>query len=43
MFDSLSLKFKSSEYILEIEKIKNQFPLKPLVVVINQLDLLSGK
>ena len=41
LFDSLKFKAQSSEYIIEIEKIKNQFPLKPLVVVINKLDLLS--
>ncbi|EIA07256.1 tRNA uridine-5-carboxymethylaminomethyl(34) synthesis GTPase MnmE [Flavobacterium frigoris] len=41
LFDSLKFKALSLEYIIEIEKIKNQFPLKPLVVVINKLDLLS--
>jgi tRNA modification GTPase len=41
LFDSLKFKVQSSEYIIEIEKIKNQFPLKPLVVVINKIDLLT--
>ena len=41
LFDSLKFKIQSSEYILEIEKIKNQFPLKPLVVIINKLDLMT--
>ena len=41
LFDSLKFKVQSSEYLIEIEKIKNQFPLKPLVVVINKVDLLS--
>lgn len=41
LFESLKFKVESSEYIVEIEKIKNQFPLKPLVVVINKIDLLS--
>ena len=41
LFESLKYKVQSSEYIIEIEKIKNQFPLKPLVVVINKIDLLS--
>lgn len=41
LFDSLKFKVQSSEYSIEIEKIKNQFPLKPLLVVINKLDLLS--
>ena len=35
-------KMAESEIVMnEIEKIKNQFPLKPLVVVINKIDLLS--
>ncbi len=41
LFESLKFKVQSSIYIIEIEKIKNQFPLKPLVVVINKIDLLS--
>ena len=41
LFDSLKFKVQSSEYILDIEKIKNQFPLKPLVVIINKLDLMT--
>ena len=41
LFDSLKFKVQSSEYILEIEKIKNQFPLKPLVVIMNKLDLMT--
>lgn len=41
LFESLKFKVQSLEYIIEIEKIKNQFPLKPLVVVINKIDLLS--
>jgi tRNA modification GTPase len=41
LFESLKFKVQCSEYIIEIEKIKNQFPLKPLVVVINKIDLLS--
>jgi tRNA modification GTPase len=38
LFESLKFKVQSSEYIVEIEKVKNQFPLKPLVVVINKLN-----
>ncbi|CAM4184270.1 tRNA uridine-5-carboxymethylaminomethyl(34) synthesis GTPase MnmE [Flavobacterium weaverense] len=41
LFESLKFKSQSSEYVVEIEKIKNQFPLKPLVVVINKIELLS--
>jgi tRNA modification GTPase len=42
LFDSLKFKVQSSDYIIEIEKVKNQFPLKPLVVVINKTELLSN-
>jgi tRNA modification GTPase len=41
LFDSIKFKTQSSEYSEEIEKIKNQFPSKPLLVVINKVDLLS--
>lgn len=41
LFDGLKFQVSSSEFIIEIEKVKNQFPLKPLVVVVNKLDLLS--
>ncbi len=51
LFDSLkfaspvalsgSSQISSSEFIIEIEKIKSQFPLKPLIIVVNKLDLLS--
>ncbi len=41
LFESLKFKVASSEYIVEIEKIKNKYPQKPLVVVINKVDLLS--
>ena len=41
----LTLKFKvsGSEYITEIEKVKNKYPLKPLVIVINKSDLISSE
>ena len=42
LFESLKFKVQSSEYISEIEKVKNKFPLKPLIVVINKIDLLSS-
>ncbi|WP_432221853.1 tRNA uridine-5-carboxymethylaminomethyl(34) synthesis GTPase MnmE [Flavobacterium sp. TMP13] len=42
LFESLKFKVQSSEYIIEIEKIKNQFPLKPLVVIINKIELLTA-
>lgn len=42
LFESLKFKVQSSEYMSEIEKVKNKFPLKPLIVVINKIDLLSS-
>ncbi|WP_333693762.1 tRNA uridine-5-carboxymethylaminomethyl(34) synthesis GTPase MnmE [Flavobacterium sp.] len=41
LFDSYKFQASSSEYLHEIEKVKNKYPLKPLVVVINKVDLLS--
>ena len=41
LFESLKFKSQSAEYITEIEKVKNKYPLKPLLVVINKIDLLS--
>nr|WP_298658506.1 tRNA uridine-5-carboxymethylaminomethyl(34) synthesis GTPase MnmE [uncultured Flavobacterium sp.] len=41
LFESLKFQVSNSEYIHEIEKVKNKYPLKPLVVVINKVDLLS--
>lgn len=41
LFDGFKFQVSSSEYITEIEKVKNKYPLKPLIVVINKADLLS--
>ena len=41
LFESLKFKVSGSEYITEIEKVKNKYPLKPLVIVINKSDLIS--
>ena len=41
LFESLKFHVSSSEYINEIEKVKNKYPLKPLVIVINKADLIS--
>jgi tRNA modification GTPase len=41
LFESVKFQVSGSEYITEIEKVKNKYPLKPLVVVINKIDLLS--
>ena len=43
LFESLKFKAQSSEYIIEIEKIKNQFPLKPIIIIINKKDLIDDK
>ena len=42
LFESLKFKISSAEYLSEIEKVKNKYPLKPLIVVINKIDLLSN-
>ena len=41
LFESLKFKASSSEYMIEIEKVKNKYPQKPLMVVINKSDLIS--
>ena len=41
LFESLKFKVQSLDCITEIEKIKNMYPLKPFVVAINKIDLLS--
>jgi tRNA modification GTPase len=43
LFESLKFKVSGSEYITEIEKVKNKYPLKPLVIVINKSDLISSE
>ncbi|WP_310377675.1 tRNA uridine-5-carboxymethylaminomethyl(34) synthesis GTPase MnmE [Flavobacterium sp.] len=43
LFESLKFQVSGSEYITEIEKVKNKYPLKPFIVVINKIDLLSDK
>lgn len=43
LFDGLKFKLAGSRYVAEIEKVKNKFPLKPLVVIINKVDLLSAE
>jgi tRNA modification GTPase len=40
-FRNSSGQVSSSEYLTEIERVKNKYPLKPLVVVINKVDLLT--
>lgn len=41
LVDSANYKNNTAAYILEIEKIKNRFPQKPIVVVFNKIDELS--
>ncbi len=43
LFESVKFKVSGSEYINEIEKVKNKYPLKPLVIVINKSDLISSE
>jgi tRNA modification GTPase len=43
LFESLKFQVSGSEYINEIEKVKNKYPLKPLIVVVNKVDLISAE
>jgi tRNA modification GTPase len=42
LFESLKFQVSGSEYINEIEKVKNKYPLKTLLVLINKVDLLTN-
>jgi tRNA modification GTPase len=42
LLDAKELQVSGLKFQVEIEKIKNKFPLKPLVVIINKVDLLSA-
>lgn len=41
LLDSLEFQLSSSKFQIELEKIKNQFPLKPLIIIGNKMDRLS--
>lgn len=41
LFESTKFKVQESLYITEIEKVKNKYPLKSLIIVINKVDLVS--
>ncbi len=41
LFESLKFQVSGSEYIIEIEKVKNKYPLKPIIIVVNKVDLIS--
>jgi tRNA modification GTPase len=42
LFESLKFQVSGSDYINEIEKVKNKYPLKTLLVLINKVDLLTN-
>jgi tRNA modification GTPase len=42
LFESSKFKVSGLDYINEIEKIKNKYPQKQLVVVINKIDLITA-
>ena len=41
LFECFKFQASGSDYIAEIEKVKNKYPLKPIVIVINKVDLIS--
>ena len=41
LFDGLKFQVSGLDYIVEIEKLKNKYPQKPILVVINKMDLLN--
>lgn len=41
LFESLKFQVSGLEYIAAIEKVKNKYPLKPIIIVINKIDLIS--
>ena len=41
LLDSYELRVASSSFLVEIEKIINQFPLKPLLIVFNKADVIE--
>lgn len=41
LFESFKFQVSGSEYIAEIEKVKNKYPLKPIIIVVNKIDLIS--
>jgi len=43
LFSAEEFKTESKRLKFEIEKIKNKFPLKPLVVIANKIDILNPK
>jgi tRNA modification GTPase len=41
LFDSTTFKSKSSEFKVELEKIRNKYPLKPLIILANKIDAID--
>ncbi|WNM17762.1 tRNA uridine-5-carboxymethylaminomethyl(34) synthesis GTPase MnmE [Flavobacterium capsici] len=41
LFDGSKFKSSSSQFVIELEQIKNKYPQKPLVILINKKDVLS--
>jgi tRNA modification GTPase len=41
LFDSKQFKAHSTEYKVELEKIKNKYPQKPLIVIANKIDQIN--
>jgi tRNA modification GTPase len=43
LMDSLKFQVSSSDFVIEIEKIKNKYPLKQILIVANKIDQLNEK
>ena len=43
LFDGSKFRVQSSQFIVEIEQIKNKYPQKPLLILINKKDVLSDE
>jgi len=43
LFEASKFKVQSSEFKVEIEKLKNKYPQKPLIVIANKIDKLDDK
>jgi tRNA modification GTPase len=41
LLDGIKFKVQGSNHISEIEKIRNKYPLKPLVIVVNKVDVVA--
>lgn len=41
LFESFRFQLSGADYITEIEKVKNKYPQKPLIVVVNKTDLIT--